>query len=84
MSKESDVYRELQQHLDKLPIGFPATETGVEIRILKQLFTPEEAKAATKLGFDLEPFFNCKKICSHNLNRVPKGVFYLIFQLNII
>ena len=55
MSNESNVYRELQQHLDKLPIGFPATESGVEIRILKQLFTPEEAKAATKLGFDLKP-----------------------------
>lgn len=55
MSNETNVYRKLQQHLDKLPIGFPATESGVEIRILKQLFTPEEAKVATKLGFDLKP-----------------------------
>ena len=45
-----DVYRELQQHLDQYPVGFPATESGVEIRILKHLFSPEEAKIATKLS----------------------------------
>ena len=55
MSENDDIYRELQKHLDTLPIGYPTTESGVEIRILKQLFTPEEAKVATKLGFELEP-----------------------------
>lgn len=45
-----DVYRELQQHLDKFAVGFPTTESGVEIRILKHLFTLEEAKIATKLS----------------------------------
>jgi electron transport complex protein RnfB len=45
----------LQKHLDKLPIGFPATESGVEIRLLRQLFTPEEAEIATKLNFSFEP-----------------------------
>ncbi len=38
------LYRKLQEHLDRMPIGFPATESGVEIRILRQLFTPEEAE----------------------------------------
>ena len=52
---ESDVYRNLQQHLDSMPVGFPATESGVEIRILKQLFTPEEARLATKLRFSVYP-----------------------------
>jgi len=50
MSNETDIYRKLQQHLDDLPIGFPSTESGVEIKILKELFTPEEAEVATKLG----------------------------------
>ncbi|MFX1340295.1 MAG: 4Fe-4S ferredoxin, partial [Promethearchaeota archaeon] len=54
MSENIDVYRELQKHLDTLPIGYPATESGVEIKLLKQLFTPEEAKAATKLSFSFE------------------------------
>jgi len=49
MSKTADVYRELQKHLDKLPIGFPQTKSGVEIKILKLLFTPIEAEIAAKL-----------------------------------
>jgi NAD-dependent dihydropyrimidine dehydrogenase PreA subunit len=48
---ERNVYRDLQESLDKLPINFPATESGVEIRILKHLFTPEKALVAAKLGF---------------------------------
>ena len=55
MTTENQVYRDLQQHLDKLPIGFPATESGVEIRILKHLFTPEQGGIALKLKFQPEP-----------------------------
>jgi len=49
-----DVYRELQKTLDKLPISYPETKSGVEIRILKQLFTPEQAFIASKLSFKLK------------------------------
>ncbi|MFA5903936.1 MAG: 4Fe-4S dicluster domain-containing protein [Desulfobacula sp.] len=45
----TDVYERLAKHLDNLPASYPATDSGVEIRILKQLFTPEEAEAATAL-----------------------------------
>ena len=51
----NDVYQNLAQHLDNLPAGFPATETGVEIRILKRLFTPEEARIAAGLVMMPEP-----------------------------
>ncbi len=44
-----DVYEKLAQHLDNLPGGFPQTESGVEIRILRRLFTPEDAKLAAHL-----------------------------------
>ncbi len=50
-----DVYEKLRAHLDQLPGGFPATESGVEIRILKRLFTPEEADLARRLSLKLEP-----------------------------
>ena len=36
-------YQRLAKVLDTLPNGFPATEDGLEIRILKKIFTPEEA-----------------------------------------
>ena len=50
MATETQVYRDLQKHLDRLPAGYPATESGVEIRILKHLFTPEEAQIALQLS----------------------------------
>jgi len=43
------IYQKLARHLDNLPGGFPPTESGVEIRILKRLFTPDEAELATHL-----------------------------------
>jgi len=45
-----DVYRKLAKHLDNLPGGFPATETGVELRILKRFFKPEEAELALRVS----------------------------------
>jgi len=51
----TDVYQQLREHLDSLPGGFPATETGVELRILRRLFTEEEAKLALHLRPKLEP-----------------------------
>lgn len=44
-----NVYQKLARHLDDLPCGYPATASGVEIRILERLFTPEEARLATML-----------------------------------
>jgi len=56
MSDENlDLYRKLQKHFDKMPIGFPTTKSGVDIRILKHLFTPEEAEIAMKLSFIPKP-----------------------------
>lgn len=52
---DADVYRELQRHMDRMPVPFPATESGVEIRILKRLFTPEEARLALHLSAIPEP-----------------------------
>ncbi|HOP63506.1 MAG TPA: 4Fe-4S binding protein, partial [Spirochaetota bacterium] len=43
-------YRELQLHLDKHPIGYPATESGVELNILKYFFSEEEARISLCLG----------------------------------
>jgi NAD-dependent dihydropyrimidine dehydrogenase PreA subunit len=54
MTTEDAVYRELQEHLDKLPIGYPAAESGADIRVLRHLFTPEEAKLATQLSWTPE------------------------------
>lgn len=48
-----EVYRKLQEHLNQHPMGFPATKSGVEIALLKKLFTEEEAQIA--LGMIPQP-----------------------------
>ena len=48
------VYKKLAKALDSLPNGFPATETGLEIKILKKIFTPEEAELFCDLKLQLE------------------------------
>jgi ferredoxin len=44
-----DVYQQLARHLDQLPAGFPPTDSGVELRLLRHLFSPEEAAFAIHL-----------------------------------
>ncbi|BBO90680.1 4Fe-4S binding protein [Desulfosarcina ovata] len=51
----SGIYKQLAIFLDHLPAGYPATESGVELRILKRLFSPEEAEAAMTLTMIPEP-----------------------------
>ena len=55
MGQNDQVYIKLQKHLDNQAVGFPATKTGVEIRILKHIFTPEEAEIASFLSYKFEP-----------------------------
>jgi len=45
-----DVHKKLAEHLNNLPGGFPSTRNGVELRILRRLFTPEEAGLALHLN----------------------------------
>jgi Na+-translocating ferredoxin:NAD+ oxidoreductase subunit B len=47
-----DIYQQLARHLDDLPGGFPPTESGVELRILRRLFTPDQAELARRAGID--------------------------------
>ena len=54
-TNRGDVYSQLARHLDNLPAGFPATESGVELRILRRLFTSDEAMVALGLHMKPEP-----------------------------
>ncbi|MBD3215273.1 MAG: 4Fe-4S dicluster domain-containing protein [Candidatus Lokiarchaeota archaeon] len=54
------VYDKLRVHLDNMPIGYPETKSGVEIKILKALFTPQQAYIATFLNWkwqDIETIY---------------------------
>ena len=51
MAKVDKVYREFQAHLDRQPVGFPKTISGVEIKVLKYIFTKEQARIAIYLDY---------------------------------
>ncbi len=49
-----DTYKKLANKLDDLPNRFPPTESGVEIRLLQRIFTPQEATLAAEMTFAKE------------------------------
>ncbi len=53
--EEIAVYQDLQRHLDQQPVGFPATQTGAEIPLLKRFFSPREARLAMHLSYRPSP-----------------------------
>ncbi len=60
-----DIYHQLARFLDGLPGGFPATESGIEFKILERLFTEEEAELALHLSLLEEP----PRVIAHRSNR---------------
>jgi electron transport complex protein RnfB len=75
MESVDKVYITLQKHLDKQAVGFPATKSGVEIRILKQLFTPEQASLALHLNYQpqsVREIFNSIKSKGMSLKKVKR------------
>jgi hypothetical protein len=51
VANDGTIYQQLQDEINKrTAIAFPATDSGIEIRILKQIFTPLEAEVAIQLS----------------------------------
>ena len=48
------VYEKLAEALDRLPNGFPRTQSRVEIALLKKMFTPDEAALVSHLTGKME------------------------------
>lgn len=51
MMEATDPYRRLQKRLDEMPVGYPVSESGVEIDLLKEMFTLEQARLAAHLDY---------------------------------
>ena len=45
-------YEKLANELDRIPNGFPRTKSGVELKLLAKLFTPEDAALAATLHME--------------------------------
>ena len=62
---KNDIYRELQERLDKYSVGFPATKSGIEITILKELFSKEDAA----MFLNLSPILELPESIAQRLNK---------------
>jgi Pyruvate/2-oxoacid:ferredoxin oxidoreductase delta subunit len=60
-----DVFRRLQQRLDLYSMGFPATETGIEITILKKMFNRKDAE----MFLNMSPMLEDPKSVAERLER---------------
>jgi len=47
-----EIYARLADELNRIPNGFPRTESGVELKLLAKLFTPDDARLATYLSME--------------------------------
>jgi len=65
-------YEKLREFLDQFPIGFRKTQSGVEIEILKRLFTEEEADLATFLTIRPERARSIARRAGKNSTEVEK------------
>ena len=52
---DSDAFERLADALNKLPNGFPRTQSNVEIEMLRKIFSEEEASLASQLTGTFEP-----------------------------
>lgn len=74
----NDAYKKLAIELDKIPNGFPSTESGVELKILAKLFTPEEAALGASLSLIPE---SVTEVAEKNKISVPEAKAMLVGML---
>ena len=80
------IYRELQKRLDLYSMGFPKTESGVELKILRYLFNEKEASLFLALSPALETPEAISERIGKPLNEIAekldamaeKGLFFRI------
>ena len=55
---EDNIYKQLREQMDHYGLGYPAAESGIEIKLLKKLFSEEE-----KFFVSFSEFTSFPKLC---------------------
>jgi len=71
------VYFDLREQMDQYSLGFPSTESGVEMRILEKLFSEEEAELYLNLSMMLET----PEAIAQRIGREPGSVAALLERM---
>lgn len=66
------VFQELREQLDQYSMGFPSTQSGVEIRILQKLFSEDEAALFLNLNTIFESPHAIAQRCGLPMNKVSE------------
>ena len=75
-----DVYQRLAEFLDTFPQRFPVnTESGIELKILKQIYSPEEAEMFMKLS----PQPESAALIAGRIGREPEEVEQKLFEMSM-
>jgi len=74
----SEIYERLRERLDMFPQGFPKTKSGVELKVLKQLFSPEEAE----IMLFLRPYPEPVASVSERMDRSESEMADILYQMS--
>ena len=74
----TDIYERLRERLDMFPQGFPKTRSGVELEILKELFSPEEAE----IMLALRPTPELASVISERMGRDESEMAGILLQMS--
>ena len=66
----NDIYEQLRERLDSFSTGFPMTKNGSEMKILRRLFSPDDAQ----LFLNLSPMLETPGAIAARLNRDEKEI----------
>ncbi|MBW1733015.1 MAG: hypothetical protein JRJ09_05215 [Deltaproteobacteria bacterium] len=72
-----NIFHELREQLDQYSVGFPSTQSGVEMKILERLFTEEEARMYLNLSMMLET----PEAVAGRLNQNPEATGALLERM---
>jgi electron transport complex protein RnfB len=73
VDQDEKIYRKLQRHLNRQAVGFPATRSGADIKLLKHIFSPRDAEIATCLSYRSEPLVAIFERAKH-LFKTPEAL----------
>ena len=66
----AEIYYKLREQLDNYGVGYPATESGVEMKILEKIFTEEDAQMFLNMSLMMES----PESVAERLNQDPEQV----------
>jgi len=74
----AEVYEKLRERLDMFPQGFPKTQSGVELELLENLFTEEEAEIA----LSLKPYPEPVAAVAERINRDESELGQILYDMS--